>query len=121
MEAPGKGYMLAFCTTGIHALGAVMDSEADEAGGQTTIAVAFGKRSAAMFAFVSYLLASLTVDMQSFLGIYITVGAVMMAAPCINVAWAHRAFQSIVYFSMVSVVVWFGLKLKDKASGVKLN
>ena len=42
--------MLSLCTTGIHALGAVMDTEADMASGQRTIATAFGKRPAAIFA-----------------------------------------------------------------------
>ena len=49
-EIPSKGIMLSLCTTGIHALGAVMDTEADMASGQRTIATAFGKRPAAIFA-----------------------------------------------------------------------
>jgi len=49
-EAPAKGYMLSLCTAGVHALGAVMDVEADIAARQRTIAVVLGKRPAAMFA-----------------------------------------------------------------------
>lgn len=48
--APAKGYMLSLCTTGIHALGAIADVDADVAAGQRTIAVALGKRPAAMMA-----------------------------------------------------------------------
>ncbi|KAL6303561.1 UbiA prenyltransferase family [Sparassis latifolia] len=49
-EAPAKGYMMSLCTAGVHALGAVMDTEADRAAGQKTIAVVLGKRCAAIFA-----------------------------------------------------------------------
>ena len=49
-KVPSSGIMLSLCTAGIHALGAVMDSESDFAAGQTTIATAFGKRAAAIFA-----------------------------------------------------------------------
>lgn len=49
-EIPSTSIMLSLCTAGIHALGAVVDSEADFAAGQTTIATALGKRGAAIFA-----------------------------------------------------------------------
>jgi len=49
-EVPSSGIMLSLCTVGIHALGAVVDSEVDFAAGQTTIATALGKRAAAIFA-----------------------------------------------------------------------
>jgi 4-hydroxybenzoate polyprenyltransferase len=49
-NVPSSGIMLSLCTAGIHALGAVVDSETDFAAGQTTIATAFGKRAAAVFA-----------------------------------------------------------------------
>lgn len=49
-NAPAKGYMLSLCTTGIHALGAIVDVESDVAAGQQTIAVALGKRQTAALA-----------------------------------------------------------------------
>lgn len=49
-NVPSSGIMLSLCTAGIHALGAVVDSESDLAAGQTTIATAFGKRGASIFA-----------------------------------------------------------------------
>jgi 4-hydroxybenzoate polyprenyltransferase len=49
-DVPFTGIMLSLCTAGIHALGAVVDSEVDFAAGQTTIATALGKRVAAIFA-----------------------------------------------------------------------
>jgi 4-hydroxybenzoate polyprenyltransferase len=53
MEAPMKGYMLSLCTAGMHALGAVVDAEVDQASGQRTIATVLGKRPTALFASLS--------------------------------------------------------------------
>lgn len=44
-----KGLLLAFCATGIHALGAAADIEADALAGQQTIATFAGVRGAAAF------------------------------------------------------------------------
>lgn len=44
-----KGWMLAFCTAGIHALGAAADIDADMVAGQCTIATQAGVRCAALF------------------------------------------------------------------------
>ena len=49
-ENAHKGWLLAFCTSGVHALGAVADVGADAAAGQKTIATAFGERGASAFA-----------------------------------------------------------------------
>jgi 4-hydroxybenzoate polyprenyltransferase len=49
-DVPSSGIMLSLCTVGIHALGAVVDSEVDSEVGQTTIATALGKRAASIFA-----------------------------------------------------------------------
>ena len=48
-DVPSKGLMLSLCTTGIHALGAVIDVDADIAAGQRTIAIALGRRPTAIF------------------------------------------------------------------------
>jgi len=48
-NAPGKGYTLALCTAGVHALGAVMDVDSDAAARQRTIATFLGSRPAAIF------------------------------------------------------------------------
>jgi 4-hydroxybenzoate polyprenyltransferase len=50
VTAPTKGYMLGLCTAGVHALGAVVDAEADRTAGQRTIATALGRQQAALFA-----------------------------------------------------------------------
>jgi 4-hydroxybenzoate polyprenyltransferase len=49
-EVPLKAILIDFCMVGGHAMAAVIDSEADAAAGQRTIATAMGKRSALMFA-----------------------------------------------------------------------
>lgn len=51
-EVPVTAIMKGFCGVGIHALAAAVDAEADAAGGQVTIGTVFGKRPAAIFAFV---------------------------------------------------------------------
>ncbi|KAI5118399.1 hypothetical protein M0805_007533 [Coniferiporia weirii] len=48
-EGASKGWLLAFCTTGVHALGAAADIEADVAAGQRTIATVLGTRITAGF------------------------------------------------------------------------
>lgn len=48
-DVPSKGLMLSLCTSGIHALGAVIDVDADVAAGQRTIATALGQRQTAIF------------------------------------------------------------------------
>lgn len=48
-----KGHILGLCTAGVHALGAVVDVDADADVGQRTIATAFGPRIALTFAAMS--------------------------------------------------------------------
>lgn len=47
-----KGWLLAFCTIGIHALGAAADIEADTIAGQRTIATVLGVRFTSTFSSV---------------------------------------------------------------------
>ena len=51
-EGASKGWLLALCTSGVHALGAAADVDADVAAGQQTIATVFGVRTAAAFSAV---------------------------------------------------------------------
>ena len=44
-----RGHVLGLCTTGVHALGAAVDVDADAAAGQRTIATVFGPRIAIAF------------------------------------------------------------------------
>ncbi|GBE80561.1 hypothetical protein SCP_0302760 [Sparassis crispa] len=117
-EAPAKGYMMSLCTAGVHALGAVMDTEADRAAGQKTIAVVLGKRCAAIFAAMCYVIASTTVDANSIFGVYVRCGILIMVIPCIRPTLAHRAFQAIVYFSITMAIGWIGVEGKSRASKI---
>lgn len=54
LEMPLKYYLLALAVCGIHALATAADFEADRAAGHRTFAVAFGRRGAAAFAFVTF-------------------------------------------------------------------
>jgi 4-hydroxybenzoate polyprenyltransferase len=51
-----KYYLLALCVCGIHALATAADYEADRAASHRTMAVAFGRRSAAAIACAAFLL-----------------------------------------------------------------
>lgn len=50
VDVPSKDYAMALACAGVHALGAVLDVDADVAAGQKTIATFLGRRLAAVFA-----------------------------------------------------------------------
>lgn len=55
-EMPPRYYLLALCVAGVHALATAADIDADRAAGHKTLAVMFGRRTAAAFACVAFLL-----------------------------------------------------------------
>jgi 4-hydroxybenzoate polyprenyltransferase len=59
---PLRYYLLALCVCGVHALATAADYEADHAAGHRTLAVAFGRRTAAAAAFVAFLVTWLAAD-----------------------------------------------------------
>jgi len=124
-NVPLSGITLSLCTAGIHALGAVVDSESDLTAGQTTIATALGKRGAAIFAASCYLIASSTVerhgDSKSIFGTYVKTGLVLMILPCFDVTWAYLSFHAIVNVSIPSAVYWIVSKLWSVKKDVKLG
>ena len=61
-EMPLRYYLLALCVCGVHALATAADYDADRAAGHRTLAVAFGRRAAAAFAFAAFLAAWLFGD-----------------------------------------------------------
>ncbi|KAJ3571888.1 hypothetical protein NP233_g3461 [Leucocoprinus birnbaumii] len=83
-DVPSKGFMLGLCTAGVHALGAVIDVEADIAAGQRTIATAFGKRPAVAFSALCYILAATTEEPNSIFGVYLWLGSAIMVFPCMD-------------------------------------
>ncbi len=53
-DMPLRYYLLALCVAGIHAVATAADYDADLAAGHRTLAVVFGKRAAAAFAFAAF-------------------------------------------------------------------
>jgi 4-hydroxybenzoate polyprenyltransferase len=62
---PARYYLLALCVSGIHALAAAADYEVDRAAGHRTIAVVYGRRSAAAFTLAGFLVALVLGDFVS--------------------------------------------------------
>jgi len=112
-DAPSKGYMMALVCTGVHALGAVVDVDADVAAGQTTIATFFGRRPTAVFATVTYAIAVATEGPSSVFGAYLTGGLLITFATVLDVNLAHRCFQIVVYWTVVMAMLWFGVQGKS--------
>jgi 4-hydroxybenzoate polyprenyltransferase len=79
---PPRYYLLALCVAGIHALAAAADYEVDRAAEHRTIAVAFGRRTAAAFALASFFV---TWQMGDFIGmavrayLLVCIGVTLMA------------------------------------------
>jgi 4-hydroxybenzoate polyprenyltransferase len=63
---PLKYYLLALCVCGVHALATAADYDADRAAGHQTLAVKFGRRTAAAVAFAAFLTAWLFGDFNGF-------------------------------------------------------
>ncbi|MEX0613550.1 MAG: UbiA family prenyltransferase [Pirellulales bacterium] len=61
-DMPLRYYLLALCVCGVHALATAADYEADRAAAHRTLAVAFGRRTAASVAFAVFLIAWLFGD-----------------------------------------------------------
>jgi chlorophyll synthase len=61
-KMPLRYYLLALAVCGVHALATAADYEADRAAGHRTLAVAFGRRTAAGLAFVAFLITLLAAD-----------------------------------------------------------
>src|SRR4029077_8116576 len=61
---PLKFYLLALCVCGVHALATAADFDADRAAGHRTMAVAFGRRAAAVVACASFSFTFVFADFQ---------------------------------------------------------
>jgi 4-hydroxybenzoate polyprenyltransferase len=62
---PLRFYLLALCVCGVHALATAADFDADNAAGHRTLAVRFGRRTAAAFAFATFMVTWLAADFES--------------------------------------------------------
>jgi len=110
---PLKYYLLALCVCGIHALATAADYDADQAAGHRTLAVAFGRRAAAAFAFAAFLAAWLLGDYHGLaVRVFLTIGTaatfvVMLvprdrpiAAACVTI------FVGFVFAAVCHVLGW---------------
>jgi chlorophyll synthase len=81
---PLRYWLLALAVCGIHALATAADFDADKAAGHRTFAVAFGRRSAAIFAAATFLTALAVGGFSSpAVDIFLTMGGVAAAAAAI--------------------------------------
>jgi 4-hydroxybenzoate polyprenyltransferase len=75
---PARYYLLALCVAGVHALASAADFDADQSAGHKTIAVAYGRRAAAVFALATFAATLLLGDFSGVaVRIYLAVGACM--------------------------------------------
>ncbi|KAG8856927.1 hypothetical protein FRB96_006190 [Tulasnella sp. 330] len=112
VDAPSKGYAMALVCSGVHALGAVVDVDADVAAGQKTIATFLGRRATAMFATSTYAIGVASEGWDSVFGAYLMGGLFITLAPVFKVGWAHRAFQIVVCWTVIMAMIWFGVQAR---------
>jgi 4-hydroxybenzoate polyprenyltransferase len=62
---PLRFYLLGLCVCGVHALATAADYDADKAAGHRTLAVRFGRRTAAAVAFATFMVTWLAADFES--------------------------------------------------------
>ncbi len=79
VEIPLKIYFVAACGMGFHVLSTITDYSVDKKVGDRTFAVAFGKRTAAVFAVVIFLLTMFFVGIQTVILNYYLIAALLVA------------------------------------------
>jgi len=78
---PLRYYLLAMCVVGVHAVATAADYEADRAAGHRTLAVVFGRRTAAAVAFAAFLITWLAADFHgTAVRVYIAICALVTLA-----------------------------------------
>jgi 4-hydroxybenzoate polyprenyltransferase len=100
-EMPLRYYLLALCVCGIHALAAAADYEADRAAGHRTIAVAFGRRTAAVLALATFLAAL-------FFGGFHSPAVRVYLAVCAAAALGASAFPRERIIAAACLIIFFG-------------
>jgi len=75
---PFRYYLLALCVGGVHALATAADYKADRAAGHRTMAVAFGRRTAAAVAFATFAITWAAADFHGVaVRVYIAIGTLV--------------------------------------------
>jgi len=79
-----KYYLLALCVAGVHALAAAADYDADKRAGHRTLAVVYGRRTAAAFACATFVIAWLLADYHGVaVRLYVALGALVTLAAAV--------------------------------------
>ena len=98
---PLRFYLLALCVCGVHALATAADYDADKAAGHRTLAVRFGRRTAAAVGFATFMVTWLAADFES--------GAVRVyVAVCTLTTFAAMLMPHDRVISMVCVAIFVG-------------
>jgi 4-hydroxybenzoate polyprenyltransferase len=75
---PLRYYLLALSVCGVHALATAADYEADRAAGHRTLAVAYGRRTAAALAFACFFTTLIAADFHGVaVRVYIAIGSLV--------------------------------------------
>lgn len=114
-DIPLKGYAVGLVTASVHALGAAADIDADVASGQRTIATLVGRRGCAAFGTAAYAISLVIEDKipETIFRIYLIGGLLANFSACLypSPTGVHRAFQVIVWWTVIMAVVWFGAQV----------
>lgn len=110
---PLKYYLLALCVCGIHALATAADFDADRAAEHRTMSVAYGRRTAAAFAFATFAFAWILGDYRGVsVRVFVAIGAIatlaallwprerIIATACVTI------FVGFIVAAICHVLVW---------------
>jgi chlorophyll synthase len=99
---PLRYYLLALCVCGVHALATAADYDADRAAGHRTLAVAWGRRWAAAFAFATFFITWLVGDFQG-----LAVRAFIMIAMLATLAAALFPRDRVITLACITIFTGF--------------
>ncbi|KAG8765224.1 hypothetical protein FRC12_007617 [Ceratobasidium sp. 428] len=114
-DVPLEVNMLTLVATGVHALGAAADIEADESAGYKTVATVLGRQLCAVYGAMVYAVALSTEMRLTVIGVYFLGGLCTMVSVCVwpSPARVHRGFQITFFGTMVMGALWVVTGMKD--------
>jgi len=80
LDVPAKFYFIALSAAGIHAFTTILDYTVDKKAGDTTFAIAFGKRTAAVFALSTFIITLIFAGIQTTMINYFLIICIMCSA-----------------------------------------
>ena len=107
LALPLQAYYFTFCVMGFHAFSTIMDYSVDKGIGDRTFAVAYGKRTAALFPAVIFLCSLFMVSVPYVKGFFIACSAVsVLVAVFPSEKLARYSFLAMFLAAAASVVFW---------------